>query len=184
MARGCARGDTSPWNETTLAQLHVLYGEGHSTAEIGRRLGLSKNAVVGQSRRQGLHRPSPIASSPGGIAYRAARQPAPTALPSLGPAVEETRLRVPRVNDGRALNRRNLRVSKTKKVAPEPEMPLEPAANPSVVVDPDKQCGWPIGMPGSAGFHFCQEPRGAGRRNYCDMHHAKAHRTCAREDVT
>ena len=185
MAQGCVRGDVSPWNETTLAKLHVLYGKGLSTAEIGRQLGLSKNAVVGKAAREGLHRPSPIASRPGGIAYRAGRGTPklnPVALPPLGPAVEDTRLRIPRVNDGRTLNRRNLRATKTKKVAPEPEMPLEPAANPSAAVDPDRQCRWPIGVLGRADFRFCPEPRGAGRRNYCDMHHAKAHRTCDRAE--
>ena len=34
------------WNDTTIGQLRALWAEGHSTAEIGRRLGTSKNAVV------------------------------------------------------------------------------------------------------------------------------------------
>ncbi len=42
-------------------QLRQLWGEGHSTAEIGRRLGKTKNAIVGKSSRLGLPaRPSPI----------------------------------------------------------------------------------------------------------------------------
>ena len=43
------------------AQLRELWSEGHSTAEIGRRLGVSKNAVVRRARRIDLPgRPSPI----------------------------------------------------------------------------------------------------------------------------
>jgi GcrA cell cycle regulator len=42
-------------------QLAQLWDEGHSTAEIGRRMGISKNAVIGRARRLDLPaRPSPI----------------------------------------------------------------------------------------------------------------------------
>ena len=46
---------------TLDAQLRELWSEGHPTAEIGRRLGVSKNAVVSRAHRIGLPgRPSPI----------------------------------------------------------------------------------------------------------------------------
>jgi GcrA cell cycle regulator len=49
------------WNEDTIRQLRDLWSEGHSTAEIGRRLGVSKNAIVGKAHRLDLDaRPSPI----------------------------------------------------------------------------------------------------------------------------
>ncbi|PPQ40821.1 GcrA family cell cycle regulator, partial [Rhodopila globiformis] len=49
------------WNEETIRHLRVLWAEGHSTAEIGRRLGVSKNAIVGKAHRLDLDaRPSPI----------------------------------------------------------------------------------------------------------------------------
>jgi GcrA cell cycle regulator len=35
------------WAEETIFRLRMLWDEGLSTAEIGRRLGVSKNAVVG-----------------------------------------------------------------------------------------------------------------------------------------
>ena len=42
-------------------QLRQLWAEGLSMAAIGRRMGVSKNAVVGKARRMGLSgRPSPI----------------------------------------------------------------------------------------------------------------------------
>jgi GcrA cell cycle regulator len=49
------------WNEETIGQLHDYWAEGLSTAEIGRRMGVSKNAVVGKAHRLNLpSRPSPI----------------------------------------------------------------------------------------------------------------------------
>ncbi len=44
-----------------IAQLRVLWAEGHTTAVIGRKLGVSKNSVVGKKRRLRLpDRPDPI----------------------------------------------------------------------------------------------------------------------------
>ena len=49
------------WADETIVRLRELWSEGHSTAEIGRRLGVSKNAVVGKAHRLDLPaRPSPI----------------------------------------------------------------------------------------------------------------------------
>ncbi len=49
------------WTSELVADLVRLWEEGASTAEIGRRLGISKNAVVGKAHRLGLPaRPSPI----------------------------------------------------------------------------------------------------------------------------
>ena len=49
------------WTEDAINRLRALWAEGHSTAEIGRRMGVSKNAVVGKAHRLNLaSRPSPI----------------------------------------------------------------------------------------------------------------------------
>ena len=49
------------WSDEQIEQLRALWAEGHSTAEIGRRLGVSKNAVVNKAHRLDLPaRPSPI----------------------------------------------------------------------------------------------------------------------------
>jgi GcrA cell cycle regulator len=64
-----------------IRQLRSLWDEGHSTAAIGRRLGVSKNAVVGKAHRLDLpDRPSPIrrGSPP-------KPRPAPRPRPSLPP---------------------------------------------------------------------------------------------------
>ncbi|MBR2285979.1 MAG: GcrA cell cycle regulator [Alphaproteobacteria bacterium] len=41
------------WDNATLKKLKALMGKGLSTSEIGKRLGLSKNAVVGKLNRMG-----------------------------------------------------------------------------------------------------------------------------------
>ena len=49
------------WTDDTIRELRQLWSEGHSTAEIGRRMGVTKNAVVGKAHRLDLPaRPSPI----------------------------------------------------------------------------------------------------------------------------
>ncbi len=49
------------WTEETIARLRAFWRDGHSTAEIGRRMGTSKNSVVGKAHRLGLPpRPNPI----------------------------------------------------------------------------------------------------------------------------
>ena len=55
------------WSDDLTQKLRELWTQGFSTNEIGRRLGVSKNAVIGKDRRINLERrPSPIVqSSPG-----------------------------------------------------------------------------------------------------------------------
>lgn len=49
------------WTDDRIAKLKKLWSEGLTTGEIGKRLGVSKNAVVGKAHRLGLKsRPSPI----------------------------------------------------------------------------------------------------------------------------
>lgn len=49
------------WTQDRVDQLGRLWREGLSTAEIGRRLGITKNAVVGKAHRLALApRPSPV----------------------------------------------------------------------------------------------------------------------------
>ena len=53
------------WSDEVIGQLRGLWTEGLSTAEIGRRLGVTKNAIVGKAHRLDLAaRPSPIRRDP------------------------------------------------------------------------------------------------------------------------
>ena len=49
------------WNDSNVARLKELWDQGLPTAQIGKLLGFTKNAVVGKAHRIGLERrPSPI----------------------------------------------------------------------------------------------------------------------------
>jgi len=72
----------SIWTEDRIAELGQLWREGLSTAEIGRRLGISKNAVVGKAHRLNLPpRPSPIRNPPLRMAPRPQPEPEVIAPP-------------------------------------------------------------------------------------------------------
>ena len=50
-----------PWDENNVTKLRELWDQGLPTAQIGKLLGFTKNAVVGKAHRIGLERrPSPI----------------------------------------------------------------------------------------------------------------------------
>ena len=76
----------SAWTESRIDQLRDLWKQGLSTAEIGRRLGISKNAVVGKAHRLDLPaRPSPIKLRP-------VTATAPKPQPALRPAPAPVKL--------------------------------------------------------------------------------------------
>jgi GcrA cell cycle regulator len=86
------------WSDDVIGQLRALWDEGHSTAEIGRRLGVTKNAIVGKAHRLDLPaRPSPIRRDPDAAPVRRTpvrRVEGPT-LPPLPSAVADGDAGVP-----------------------------------------------------------------------------------------
>ncbi|MBV9755730.1 MAG: GcrA cell cycle regulator [Alphaproteobacteria bacterium] len=83
------RSESRPWTRELDQALIVMWTEqGLSAAEIGRRLGVSKNAVIGRSHRLRLpSRPSPIirngeAAKPARERLAEARTPAPAPRPA------------------------------------------------------------------------------------------------------
>ena len=54
------------WTDEMVEELKRLWAEGVTTGEIGRRLNISKNSIVGKVHRLGLSgRPSPIKKKSG-----------------------------------------------------------------------------------------------------------------------
>ncbi len=147
------------WTSEAIDQLRALWAEGHSTAEIGRRMGVSKNAVVGKAHRLNLPaRPSPIRrdadASPRPAAQ--ARRPAP-------PPREPMVMRRPEP-------------AQPAPAAPAAAAPPPPA--PAVVRHfprvSGRTCCWPLGEPGTAEFRFCGGDALAGKP-YCPEHAAVAY---------
>lgn len=152
------------WTDETIARLRELWAEGHSTAEIGRRMGISKNAVVGKAHRLNLQsRPSPIRRDAGEAVVRphTPRRVTGSTLPPLAttppPVPQPTRPTPPVVS-----------------VRPEP-------ARPPVAVRPvparslrSQTCCWPVGEPGTRSFRFCDAEATPGKP-YCTEHAAVAY---------
>jgi GcrA cell cycle regulator len=140
------------WTSDRIAELTRLWNEGLSTAEIGKMLGISKNAVVGKAHRLHLaSRPSPI--------RRLALRPAQT-----------IRLREPRpAPTAFELPRRAAGVAPAQPVAPRPA-PVETR----VLEFSNQSCMWPVGHPGEPGFRFCGE-RALMGKPYCVDHCAVAY---------
>ena len=61
------------WNDSMLKKLKALVGKGLSTAEMGKKLGMSKNAVVGKLNRLGWN------AKANDVASKSAKKPAKTA---------------------------------------------------------------------------------------------------------
>jgi GcrA cell cycle regulator len=145
------------WTDNTIQSLRNLWAEGYSTAEIGRRMGVSKNAVIGKAHRLKLQgRPSPIrraeAGTPGAVR---SRRPL---LPQLGDLMPFRAWRP---------------------VSPEHPVRAEPGRRPFehrlTGLVGTQQCRWPIGEPGKPDFRFCTK-FAVVRRPYCEDHCGDAYR--------
>lgn len=136
------------WTDDTVARLRALWAEGHSTAEIGRRMAITKNAVVGKAHRLDLPgRPSPIRRG-------AKPQPRPQTQRIKGPTLPPLATSAP--SPAAAVPER----------AAAPVDRFQPA--PRVGKQP---CCWPIGEPGKPGFRFCADPA-LHNKPYCAAHAA------------
>ena len=137
--------------EWTPDRIKVLIGhweEGLPTSEIGRRLGVTKNSVVGKVHRLGLKkRQSPIRQAPTGTTGTAAPKKA-KAKAKVAPKTESA-------------------PAAPKAVRPTGEVVrLEELTG--------SMCCWPEGEPGTADFYFCGEPS-VQDKPYCEVHCARAY---------
>ncbi|MDA8249150.1 MAG: GcrA cell cycle regulator [Rhodospirillales bacterium] len=149
------------WNEETITRLRTFWSEGHSTAEIGRRMGVSKNAVVGKAHRLGLvSRPSPIRRD--GLPAAEPHPPAPRRAfgPTLPPLVGETALPMPATQP---------RPAAPAVARPVPAPPVAAMRAVPARAARRSTCCWPIGEPGTPSFRFCDDDAMSGKP-YCAEH--------------
>ena len=145
------------WSEETIVHLRGLWADGLSTAEIGRRLGVSKNAVVGKAHRLDLPaRPSPIRRG-GPCSGQPRRSVSRTVGPTLPPLSSAQPLA--------ALAHTTI-VPVRPRPAPVPVRVAAPAPRPYGRL---VACCWPIGEPGTREFHFCDGESMPGKP-YCVEH--------------
>lgn len=134
------------WTDEQVEELKRLWDDGLSTGEIGKILGMSKNAVVGKAHRLGLvSRPSPIRRGEG-------EKPEPE------------------VKTKPAEKKKAPPAAEKKKPAKAAKPAAKKDAHLLTVNDlTHDSCRWPIGDPKDADFHFCGK-KAVADRPYCAEH--------------
>ena len=138
-----------PWNDENVSKLRELWDQGLPTAQIGKLLGFTKNAVVGKAHRIGLERrPSPIRRTAVKPDRKKARSPI---VPTL-----------------------KFEASKedTKEVVK--QQTFQPAVKNLFANQTKRGCEWPEGHPDESDFKFCGKDRFEDKP-YCIDHCAIAY---------
>ena len=138
------------WNNDNVAHLRELWDQGLPTAQIGKLLGFTKNAVVGKAHRIGLERrPSPIRRTAVKPDRKKARSPI-----------------MPKLNfESKPINQ--IETFHNSKI-------FIPATKNLIMSKLKRGCEWPEGHPGETGFHFCDKKR-FDEKPYCLKHCAVAY---------
>ena len=124
-----------PWDDSNVSKLRELWDQGLPTAQIGKLLGFTKNAVVGKAHRIGLERrPSPIRRTAVKPDRKKARSPI---IPKLN--FENTKEEV---------------VEKQK-----PQKNFQPVIKNLFTNSVKRGCEWPDGHPDESDFKFCGKER-------------------------
>jgi GcrA cell cycle regulator len=138
------------WTDDAVETLTRLWRQGDlSAAMIARRLGVTRNAVLGKIHRLGLsrpRRPRPVAIAP---PPRPAK-PRPVASARRAPASAPVRM------------------------SPQPTAEIGPGLVARLEDLPMQACHWPLGDPQAADFAFCG--RRAETGPYCPAHAGMAYR--------
>ena len=183
------------WDNAALKKLKALVGKGLSTSEIGRRLGMSKNAVVGKLNRLGWNAKAGANASTTTKAA-ANRKPASTrekttttktpakksvtkgsakkttaATKTVAKAADKTKKPVaakPAAKEKPAVKEPKVSASKTSAKNLAMHQRIIQHSLEMANLKPN-QCRWPIGDPDSENFHFCGKTVFTGKP-YCYEH--------------
>jgi GcrA cell cycle regulator len=163
MAKGERESPPIDWDDPkNIAKITELWGLGHSTAEIGREMGISKNAAGGKVHRLNLPpRPSPIRRGGTSAPPKIRRVAGPTLPRIVSVEVKDEEPPKPVV----LAKPTEVRTVEPPKLRPAPSMPR----NLRTVC-----CQWPIGEPGTPFFRFCDADATSGKP-YCADHAAVAY---------
>ena len=171
------------WTEKMVEDLKVMWKQGLTTGEIGKRLGVSKNSIVGKVHRLQLDaRPSPIKKKEPEEVKETKKEKKSCKTKSTEKTVEELKTEEKVVE--KAVKRA---VEKVVEKTPEPVIEEAKTFTPKLVTpaktyngnakltDLDNHtCRWPIGDPKDENFHFCGRKIKLGQ-TYCEEHAALAY---------
>lgn len=174
------------WDNATLKKLKALTGKGLSTSEIGKRLGMSKNAIVGKLNRLGWNaKASSATTTEKKVDIKKTATKAEPAKKTVAKKAETAKKTVAQKAPAKAA---------TKKATPKVVAPKAPAKKADAKTSAKNlamhqriiqhslemanlkpnQCRWPIGDPDSEHFHFCGETVFVGKP-YCYEHCKQAY---------
>lgn len=185
------------WDNLMLKKLKALTGKGLSTSEIGKRLGMSKNAIVGKLNRLGWN------AKAGGATTEAK----PKEIKKTSVATRETVKKTTTAKKTPVAKVVTPKKTAAKKAQVKKETPKKATVKPVAKKEDTKktekktaaanaktlamhqrivqhalemanlkpnQCRWPIGDPDSEHFHFCGETVFVGKP-YCYEHCKQAY---------
>jgi GcrA cell cycle regulator len=174
------------WTQEAIVRLRDMWDQGLSTAEIGRRMGVSKNAITGKVHRLNLPtRPSPIRRDPAAprvTQLNFSTRPSPIRRDPAAPRV--TQLMTPQMKEiiaeahiAEARKKRRLPKAEERVETDEPPPPAAGAltgTQPAKTTQRVTKCCWPSGDPGTPGFRYCEADTMSGKP-YCAEHAAIAY---------
>ena len=139
-----------PWDDNNVSKLRELWDQGLPTAQIGKLLGFTKNAVVGKAHRIGLERrPSPIRRTAVKPDRKKARSPI---IPKLNFEVKKDEVKENIVH----------------------QQTFQPVVKNLFTKSVKRGCEWPEGHPDESDFKFCGKERFEDKP-YCIDHCAVAY---------
>lgn len=186
------------WTDEMVEELKKLWAEGVTTGEIGRRLNISKNSIVGKVHRLGLSgRPSPIKkksdTAPNDKPTKPAKQPKEKKPTVKEPKVETKKTPAKEVSakpqkekpagpqkvivpESKSLpniasDEEDIKLAKSLNIS---NQKTDKTDNLSLVELDNHTCRWPIGDPKDENFHFCGKKIRLGQ-TYCEEHAAIAY---------
>ena len=191
------------WDSNMLKKLKALVGKGLSTAEMGKKLGMSKNAVVGKLNRLGWNaKASEVAPKKTTKAETTKKTATKKAEPKKAVKKPTKQTVVVKKAEKKAADKKATKSPKKAepKKAKVAEKVVKPVKQEKTVVKTaskktkkdlalhelliqhalqmanlkPNQCRWPIGDPDSDSFHFCGETVFAGKP-YCYEHCRQAY---------
>jgi len=185
------------WSPAVLSKVKKLLEKGMSTAEIGKKIGFSKNAVVGKLNRLGWNtgaapKKTAAKSAPAkkpvkkSAPVKPVKKPAAKAVP-----VKKSKVYSPKsIVKKPAVKKIEAKKTEVKKSEPKKAPVKTEKANPKPAIKNQKslgmhqkiiqhslemanltpsQCRWPIGDPDTENFRFCGAPVFVGKP-YCYDH--------------
>ncbi len=164
------------WTDEMVEELKKMWHEGLTTGEIGKRLNVSKNSIVGKVHRLGLSgRPSPIKKKDEEAPAKPAEKKAAPASAAEPHTPKENIKEAPAapapVREPKIVHH-ELKAAPAS--APKAEKHAAADRNLSLTDLDNHTCRWPLGDPKDENFHFCGKKVRVGQ-TYCDEHSAVAY---------